>query len=54
MMNVEFIILTIHHFLFFSKYDSEVFDLFDPIDRIDPKRNNAVEIELKKKNFKNN
>ena len=43
MMNVEFIILTIHQFLFFYQkckfqklFDSEVFDLFDPINRIDP------------------
>jgi hypothetical protein len=49
MMNVEFIILTFHHFLFFSQNanfkklnDSEVFDLFDPFDRIDSKRNNAL------------
>jgi hypothetical protein len=26
---------------FLKLNDSEVFDLFDPIDRIDPKRNNA-------------
>jgi hypothetical protein len=38
--------LFIHHFLFFSKIKlySEVFDLFDSIDRIDPKRKNAKKI----------
>jgi hypothetical protein len=32
--------------------DSKVFDLFDPIDRINPKRNNADYIVLKIKNTK--